>query len=410
MNLTARRIKKAANAALAVAVAAVFVASVHSCVARRDDFARYPTVDGVPPIPSDMRVLLAQGPSCHVAVSGGYDIVAAGRMLFNDSRPLPSVGVQATPQGLVLGTQATGVRSVEVVPRSDATLYVNGSAYRGRLLLRADSDDSLLAINVLPLDDYLAGVISSEMPSYWQLDALKAQAIAARTYALYRARGRAAREYYLTAGTGDQVYKGIDGETTSGSRAVYQTRGLVLLYNWKILPAYYHSVCGGHTASRKAVFDQADITPLSGVQCPYCDPERHGLKSSKYYRWEATVPESQVLAGLAAKGRTVRRIAAVRPHNPGRSGHSRMLSIEPAEGDSFTISVDDFREIVGYGKLISNCFECSGANGTLVCRGRGFGHGVGMCQWGARGMAIDGSDFEEILRFYYSGAEIRRIY
>jgi len=404
------RTKRFAHLAMAVGVAAVFGTSVQCCIARRDDIGGYPIVKGFPPIPGEMRVLLLQGCDCRVAVSGGYEITGGGRVLFNDTRPLPPVTVRATAGGLMLGSEASGRRRVEIAPKNGARVHLNGAAYRGRLLLLADGADSLQAINVVGLDDYLAGVVAGEMPSYWEAEALKAQAIAARTYALYRARERASSAYYVTAGTGDQVYAGIGGETVAARRAVFQTRGLVLLYNWKILPAYYHSVCGGRTAARRAVFGEPDITPLSGVECPYCHPKRHGLKGSKYYRWQVTVPQSQVAAALAARGRKVRGIASIKPVAPDRGGHSRLLRVVPYSGESFVLTVDELREVLGRGKLISTCFECRGADGTLVCRGRGFGHGVGMCQWGARGMAMEGYGFEEILRFYYPGAEVRRIY
>ncbi|NQT19012.1 MAG: SpoIID/LytB domain-containing protein, partial [Planctomycetes bacterium] len=390
--------KRAAHILIAVAVGAIFAASVQSCIDRRKDFAQYPmNVDG------DVRVLLADGKRFTVSVAGPYQILSGGNVLFRDERPMPKVNVGPAPNGIALGTKALAYPRLEIVPRVDGSLLVSGKAYRGRLLLirrkKGLDDKGLAAVNVLPLDDYLAGVISGEMPAHWPMPALRAQAVAARTYALYRQRKRTKWNYDVTAGTGDQVYKGVAGETASARRAVDQTRGVVLLYNWKFLPAYYHSVCGGHTAARKNVFDEADITPLAGVRCGYCNPKRHGMRSSKFYRWQFRVSQSKLLGALAAKGHKLKKIKAIRPAKPGPGGHMARLTILPAVGKPFELSIHELRSMIGYGKIISNSFECSTRGGALAFAGKGFGHGVGMCQWGAKGMADSGYGFDQILQY-----------
>ena len=390
------------------------MASVQSCIARRSELAQYPTFTGMPSKPGDIRVLLAKAQECKVLVNGGYRVVAGGKTLFSSPRPMPELIVKANGSGIVMGARSIEHGRVEVIPAADGSLRVNGKAYRGRLVLirrkRQTNAQRLLAVNVLPLDSYLAGVVSSEMHSYWPMPALRAQAIASRTYALYRAGNRTGWDYDVAAGTGDQVYKGVAGETASARRAVRQTRGVLLLYDWKILPAYYHSICGGRTASRKAVFGEADITPLAGVNCKYCDPKLHRRKNSELYRWQVTVPEAKMTRGLAARGHKIDGIKAIEPLEPDRGRHAREVTITPLSGSPFRLSVNELRSLTGYGKLKSNCFECRKRGDTLVFRGRGFGHGVGMCQWGAMGMAISGYDSKDILGYYYPGAEIRRVY
>lgn len=408
--------KRAVHIIVALVIAAIFAASVQSCIARRKDFAQYPMFHGIDPIPGDVRVLLEDGKPFTVSVAGPYQVLSGGNVLFSDQRPMPKLDAKPLPNGIALGSEAIGRWRLEVVPGVDGSLLVNGKAYRGRLLLirRKDGrkDKGLVAVNVLPLDDYLAGVVSSEMPSRWPMPALRAQAVAARTYVLFRARSRAKWDYDVSAGTGDQVYKGVAGETASARRAAEQTRGVVLLYNWKLLPAYYHSVCGGFTAGRKNIFNETDITPLAGVRCGYCEPKRHGMRSAKFYRWQFTLPQSKLVNALEAKGFKLEKIKAITPAKPGRGGHTARLIIEPAAGRPFELSVNDLRSMIGYGKIISNSFECDMRNGVLAFRGRGFGHGVGMCQWGAKGMAVadSGYGFDQILTYYYPGAEIRRVY
>jgi len=406
--------KRAAHIVVAIGVAAVFAASVQSCIARRSEPAQYPTFTGMPSPPGDIRVLLAKAKECKVSVNGGYTVVAGGTTVLSSPRRMPELIVTANDSGIVMGARNIGHDRVEVIPAADGSLRVNGKAYRGRLVLIGRkgprNDRRLLAVNVLPLDSYLAGVVSSEMHSYWPMPALRAQAIASRTYALYRAANRSGWDYDVAAGTGDQVYDGVAGETASARRAVRQTRGVVLLYKWKFLPAYYHSVCGGRTAGRRAVFGEPDITPLAGVDCKYCDPKLHRRRNSEFYRWQAAVPEAKVVRGLMARGRKVDGIEAIEPVQPDPGGHAREVTVTPLSGRPFTLTVSELRLLAGYGKLKSNCFECRKRGDTLVFQGRGFGHGVGMCQWGAMGMAISGYDSKAILEYYYPGADIRRVY
>jgi len=407
--------RTAAYIIIVMVVAAVLAASVRSCVARKKEFARYPTVEGLQGIHGDIRVLLADGVSCKVSVSGRYKIIADGRAAFDGLRPMPDVLVRPLAAGgIAIGDLNVKQERAEVVPAAGDTLRVNGSAYRGKLMLARRKDrrgaPRLLAVNVLPLEEYLAGVISSEMHSFWPMAALRAQAIAARSYALCRARSRSRWNYDVAATTADQVYKGIAGETASARRAAGQTRGVILLYDWQILPAYYHSVCGGRTASRKAVFGETDITPLAGVDCKYCNPKLHGGKNSGFYHWQVVVPHAKVVRALAAKGHSAAGIKAIEPVDPDRGHHAREMTLTPLSGPPFKLSIAELRRVIGPGKLKSNCFECRKKGNTLVFRGKGFGHGVGMCQWGAKGMAISGYDTKAILEYYYPGTEIRRVY
>ena len=414
---------RASHVILAVLLAVLCMMSVQSCMARRNEFALYPVQKGVQ-LPGNVRVLLSAGEPCKLRVSGGYEITAGRDVLFADSSPMPEATVVAFPGGMSINNQSIRSVQVDVVPKVDGTLWVNGRSYHGTLQLVNRPDRGLTAVNVLGLEDYLGGVIAGEMPSLWPMPALKAQAIAARTYALYRARSRASWEYDVSAGTSDQVYAGIAGETSSSREAVKQTYGTVLLYDWKILPAYYHAVCGGHTASARVIFGEDDVTPLSGVECSYCNPKVQGLsgvKIEKYYRWQVTVPQAGLLAALARQGCKLQALDAIVPVGPDKGGHAADLEIRPAAAkpgslagaaaaQPIRMTVDKFRSLIGYGKLISPAFTCTKSGDAIVISGRGYGHGVGMCQWGARGMAVDGFGTKAILDHYYPGAEIVKVY
>jgi len=409
--------KRAAHSLVLLLVGLVLLASIQSCVARRDEFILYPTTSEAPPLPGEVRVLLVDADNCRIAVRGGYEIKAGNDTLFSDAAPLLDATVRATLPGLRLGDQEVKHASVDVIPSRDGSLVVNGLAYRGFLRLTSKPQRGtghwLAAINVVPLDEYLAGVVCSEMPSVWPAAVLKAQAIAARTYVLYRARLRRSWDYDVSCGTGDQVYKGIAGETASARRAVDATRGAVLLYDYKLLPAYYHALCGGRTASRSTVFGEEDITPLSGVVCGYCDPARHGMSGAKIqrlYRWQVSIPAAELAKAFAADGRTIAGIGEIVPVGADAGGYVRDVEVRPAGAAPFRMGLDKFRALAGPGRLISPSFTCSRQGDAFVFLGRGYGHGVGMCQWGAKGMANAGYGTSAILEHYYPGAEIVKVY
>jgi len=407
---------RASHVILAVLLAALFAASVQSCIARRSEFDMVPMQRGIA-MPQKIRVLLSTAQTCIVQVHGGYEIKAGREVLFTDTAAMPDAVVTAFPGGMTVNTESIRHVQVDIIPKTDRTLFVNHKPYHGSLRLVNRPDRGLMAINVVELEDYLEGVITGEMPSLWPMAALKAQAIAARTYALYRARGRSGWDYDVAAGTGDQVYAGISGATASSRAAASQTRGVILLYDWKILPAYYHSVCGGHTAGNKIIFDGEDITPLAGIECPWCDPKMQGLsgvKLEKYHRWQVKVTHFDLLAALAKEGIKLQSIESIVPLRPDAGGHAGEVDIRPGPGTprapSVRVTADKFRSLIGYSKLISPSFTCTKEGDTFVINGRGYGHGVGMCQWGARGMAAAGYSAKAILEFYYPGADIVKAY
>lgn len=407
---------RASHIILAVLLTVLFAMSVQSCIARRAEFDMVPMQRGIA-MPQKIRVLLLSGQPCTVQVHGGYEIRAGRQVLFADEAAMPDAVVTPFPGGMTINTESIRHTQVDVIPKTDGSLYVNRKPYHGSLRLVNRPDRGLMAINVVELEDYLQGVITGEMPSLWPMAALKAQAIAARTYALYRARGRSGWDYDVAAGTGDQVYAGIAGENTSSREAARQTRGVILLYDWKILPAYYHSVCGGHTAGNKVIFDGEDITPLAGIDCPWCDPKMQGpggAKVEKYYRWQMKVPQAELLAALAKQGIKLDSIESIAPVRPDAGGHAGDVDIRPGPATlparAVRMTADKFRSLIGYSKLMSPSFTCAKVGDAFVISGRGYGHGVGMCQWGARGMAAAGFSAKAILEKYYPGADIVRVY
>jgi stage II sporulation protein D len=269
-------------------------------------------------------------------------------------------------------------------------VQVEGRSYRGRLRLRVGEEGGLAVVNVLPSRQYLWSVVGSEMYSNWRLEALMAQAVAARTYMVYALDSKPALT--LT----DMAYKGVAAESSSATLAADVTDGIVLTYEGRILPAYFHSTCGGRTVPVDRVFDAHRIPPLSGVECPWC-------RQSPAYTWQAKVPAALLAAALSDRG--VRAVRSLQPEGTTPAGYARSVTVN----DRKRIDATAFRLAVGGDVIKSTRFQVERVGGEFVFAGRGYGHGVGMCQWGAHGLSEAGRSWEEILSYYYPGSRLQQI-
>jgi len=356
-----------------------------------------------------VRVLLTDlvdGAGSATIASRGPCVVEAGTPLKR-KRNLPRLSatrVESTDGQVSVSGLALKGEVVAFKPKKDGDLIINKRQYRGWVLLRVRRG-VLQIINTVNVEGYLAGVIGEEMPSSWPKAALEAQAIAARTYVVYeicRRMGEAA--YDVVDSTASQVYGGVNAETSSTINAVKATRGLILTYHGKVLKAYFHSACGGHTTSAARVWGGADIPPLAGVQCDYC-------RDSKYYRWKPApgFTQTEVRKALAEGGVSIGSIRDIRTVDVDASGRARVLVVKGSTGQA-SIPPDRFRKLLGTRRLRSTAFEVKKTARGFTFNGRGFGHGVGMCQYGALGLSRRGLAGEEIVRYYYPRAEVMKWY
>ena len=291
--------------------------------------------------------------------------------------------------------------AVRVIPSRSGSLSVAGKRYFGEIHVLKRSS-SLSFVNVLDLETYLSGVIGAEMPLTFPQEALRAQAIAARTYALWRMKTAQGADFDLTADQASQVYGEAPSVSPVARRVARDTQGVVLLFEGKILPAYSSSTCGGQTGSVEAVMGLRKIKPLSGVFCPFC-------KGSKYYRWEAAFSSAEVGTLLEKGGYSTGDIERIERTGAAKSGYGGWVKVTGRNG-SVSLAANDFRMLLGSMKIKSTRFEVSRQGDYFRFAGSGFGHGVGMCQWGARGMAEKGFEALQILAYYYSGSKPVRIY
>jgi stage II sporulation protein D len=317
-----------------------------------------------------------------------------------------------------------GISAVNVTEGRFA--MANGRRYRGRVnVVRGRS--GLTLVSRLPLESYLAAVLSQEMGTRApeEREALLAQAVVARTFAL-RNRGRwEADGFDATADTRDQVYLGVDVESAQAWDAVRATAGLVVRYRGRVIDAYYHSTCGGRTAAVEEVFRSAQRQPYlrsvsdaSGGGHFYCE------RSPRFHwraQWDATTLRAILTRTLATVmevgGDGLQRITDVQVTRASSSGRVAELRVAFAHGD-VRIAGPDVRTVLRPTSdqlLQSTAFRVfvtrsDAGVGQLTLEGTGAGHGVGMCQWGAIGRARAGQSYRRILATYFPGTTVERLY
>jgi stage II sporulation protein D len=289
----------------------------------------------------------------------------------------------------------------------------NARSYRGALELRV-ADGALEAVNAVDLEYYLLGVVGAEMPAYFDGEALAAQAVASRTFALYSLRRalQAGRSPVFRANTGFQVYKGVAAETRSVRKAVAKTRGQALHWQGALFSSYFHSTCGGRTANVGDAIGDAPLQALSGVACGGCD-------GSQFSSWRSVLGagelESLARSYLARTqpGLRMGRLESIEVSERAADGRVLYLRLVHSLG-SFEWWAYSFRMAVESrvpGTVLSTSFTLGREEaGEWILEGAGWGHGVGLCQVGARGLVKQGLDYRQILQHYYQGSELAEAY
>ena len=332
------------------------------------------------------------------------------------------ISIELTNGGITVAGQAFTNEKVVIFPDDPYIFNLNGSDYRGKLKLIINPDGSSFdVINLVPPEPYLAGVVGAEMPGYWEPEALKAQAIAARTYCFHiKKRFGANRNWDLKQTAAHQVYRGLAAESAQIWHAVNQTKGQVIACKQPegpidIFPAYYSSTCGGHTENSKNVFGDS-FEPLVGVPCPYCED----VAKPKFFFWpmiqfdmdEVSVKLLERYSKLKRLGK-IRNITTASQSDYGEFSRLTKVKLFGSTGKSDFLRAEDFRLTIDpTGRKLRStiCQIVKLRNKWAFFSGRGWGHGVGMCQCGAQGMARDGKNTKQILSYFYPKSKIISIY
>lgn len=270
-------------------------------------------------------------------------------------------------------------------------------AYRGRI----ERLDDGRFVNIVGIEEYLYGVVPREMSPRWPAAALQAQTIASRTYVLQRSDPR--RAYDLVPSELDQVYRGIAGESPATSAAVDATAGRVLTFGGLYAEIAYSSCCGGHTEASNEAWGSKPIPYLGGVVCTSCG-------DSPNFRWTSPLPLDAIATHFAQQLAPFGELQNLRITARDASGRARGFELLAREG-SCVVKAGTFRLAIGPRALRSLLVTSLDPPlaGSITAQGGGLGHGVGLCQWGARGMALGGQPAESILRAYFPGTTIAHL-
>lgn len=291
-------------------------------------------------------------------------------------------------------------------------LNVDGRTYRGNVRI-IDDGSQLAVVNEIDLEDYLRGVVPRELLCS-SLEAVKAQAVVARTYVLARS-GASGQPWDVSDDAGSQVYGGAEDEYPLSDRAVTETAGIVLAYKGRLAnQSLYHSTCGGRTENNHSVYGTPPVAYLQSVNCLLPDGSPACGRSS-YAHWTASWSCQELAEQLGRLShRQIKSIKSLEILETGPSGRVIRLAAHPDEGPALEYSYDEIRQALRYRDKRGNSawlpsvrFTVDNAQpGRLSVSGSGWGHGVGMCQWGAIGFAGLGSNYGQILLYYFPGTTL----
>jgi stage II sporulation protein D len=309
---------------------------------------------------------------------------AAGSYLFSNDQGQLKVAGKPVQKHLILSPVDVG-----------KPLKVGERPYRGRFLVRGLSGSQLTVINELSIDDYLKGVLPREVVVTWPMESLKAQAVASRTYLASHMKSHAGQGFSLCSDVHCQVYGGMGQEHPQTNAAVDSTRRQILTMNSKPIGAYFHASCGGMTERISLVWGNADQDYLPRKRCEFC-------AGYPRLQWNQTFSHTEMLRLLKAKKLVQgNRITSVRVKLKSPSGRAQIVTVV-TDKDTYDMRGNAFRLALHPEKIRSTKWTSlkALANGVRF-EGTGWGHGVGMCQWGAKGQAEAGRRYQEILAFYY---------
>ncbi|MEW6170330.1 MAG: SpoIID/LytB domain-containing protein [Candidatus Omnitrophota bacterium] len=348
-----------------------------------------------------VRVAILDAENCILTIIGKYEILdyKTGNLLYSSKKNLYDVKVLVDESGNIkIGNLDLKGSSFKIKSSKVASLYINKRKFRGLIYL-IPKNKNVLVVNSLNVEDYVKGVLYNEVSHFWPLEALKAQAIVSRTFVLYQKELNANKDFDVTNDIYSQVYKGYLSERSRTNIAVNRTRGEILTYKEKNIPAFCHATCGGRTEDATNLWN-IDIKPLDGVVCNFC-------KGSPHFFWEKSMPLKEFVEKLNEIGFKVSNIKEVSIAQRTSSGRIAKLKVID-ENQSFLISAKDFRQTLHPNFIRSTNFFTEIKDGTIYFKGLGWGHGVGFCQWGAYFMSKKGYRAEQILKYYYPGINISR--
>lgn len=341
---------------------------------------------------SEVRVLIAEHAK-EIRVDGVELNIrdAEGRRLL-----WPRSAVILKPAGSKIKINGQTARSGRVdIASQDGVVCINGVSYHGRALILADPG-GLSVVNQLPLEEYLSSVVGSEMDRRSPIEALKAQAVAARTYTVFHLVEGRGKVFDISTPERSQQYKGKRAKTARTIGAVHQTRGIILELEGEVFPAFYHSRCGGSTIRAGDLWPAVRRSP-KGVVCRPCLREK---KSP----WTLRLNLAEFRKLLMNAGQDVPDVFSVEIVRAQRTKRVQVVRIAGRP-----LSAHQLRMILGPSRMKSTLFWAKLEQNFIVFEGAAWGHGAGMCQYGAVSLAGKGLSYARILKYYYPKTKLVKV-
>jgi len=351
--------------------------------------------------PRHIRVAILENvSSLRLKVRGTYAVIdsATNKVLSQGKNLNTTVAVYSA--GILLRNTRSNSNKLLVKSYDNEAIIINGRMFRGEMQFIKNSPTQLSAINYIELEDYIKGISVRETSHYRPAESLKAEVIVFRTFALYKMQENKQKDFDLTSDIYSQVYGGKGAERYRINKAVDETRGLVLTYQAKIILSFYHATCGGYTEDASLLWD-IDMLPLKGVPCNFC-------QDSPHFKWHNVLSQEEVKNILVKAGYGIGNIKEILILGRDKSNRITNLKIL-TEKKNIEISAKDFRNLLGPNIIKSTNFNVRVVEEDVVFEGFGWGHGVGLCQWGAYFMAKQGYDYKQILEYYYPAAVVSSI-
>lgn len=353
-------------------------------------------------VPRYVRIaIIRDSPSFSLSINVPFSIFDSnsGAMLYR-ANTLKETRVCASDSKIKIDDANFELTRLKIVPDTEGAIQINGRRFRGNIEVIIRKENKLLVVNILDLEDYIKGVLYHEVSHFWPMEALKAQAVVSRTYALSQVKNSKDLDYDLTTDFFTQMYGGRTSEKFRTNLTVNQTIGQILTYQNQIFPTYYHATCAGHTEDASNLWN-IKLPPLEGTTCNFC-------RNSPHFKWHNKICLEKISKQLSDKGFKVGKLKDIKIKEKNSSGRISKLELIGMNGKA-SISGKEFRLISGPSLIRSTNFDVRIENGLADFSGFGWGHGVGFCQWGAYFMSKEGKTYKEILQYYYPGSELKKI-
>ncbi len=348
-----------------------------------------------------IRVLLSShSKQIELSVESPYSVYSESRHLLAKKARGQTLLFTQKKGDLYLGKKKLATSSVLVVPKQDGSLKFKGNRYRGVARVEINSKNKIALINQLKLEKYLKSVVAGEVAPLWPQETLKAQAVAARTYAYYHMVKGKDKSVDITSPLA-QNYQGIKKEHRATNQAVRATSGQILYYRGYLFPAFFHSTCGGGTEFPQNVWS-LDFKIPEVVPCDYC-------KDSPHFQWSKKFDLKEVEQKFIQAGHSVHGLLNIYPARISKNrSHVTEIGLLTSDGEK-TFRTNEFRRILGFNEVKSAKFKVAKRGDSVLLNGWGWGHGVGMCQYGAKSLAKEETNYRKILSYYYPGCRLKRV-